>query len=52
MPVTQSEKQFKMGHWVMPRRLVSDVQVKIALLVLAVIAAGALAIFLSCTPGR
>jgi len=52
MPVTQSEKQFKMGHWIGPRRLISEVQIKIALLILAVIVAGALAIFFSYTPGR
>jgi len=41
-----------LGQWVEQRRLISDVQIKIALLILAVIAAGALAIFFTYTPGR
>jgi len=52
MFVAKSAKEVRTGHWVVPHRWVSDVQIKIALLILAVIVAGALAIFFSYTPGR
>jgi len=44
MAATQCGKEIKMGHWVQRHRLVTDVRLKIGLLLMAVIAAVALAI--------
>jgi len=49
---TQSGKETRMGHWVERRRLVTDVQIKIGLLLMAVIAAGALVIFYNFAVAR
>lgn len=41
-----------MRYWVEQRRLISNVQIKIALLILGVIAAGAVAIFYNYAVAR
>jgi len=52
MAATQCGKEIKMGHWVERHRQVTDVRIKIGLLLMAVIAAGALVIIYNYAVAR